>query len=128
MPISIATPQIANAVMPQSRRAMSSGVPSNAEKAILSKFASLEHGASVGRACHPLPRHRPTQRKGAGDVDRKREPAEEEDAHPCPPRRLECLERPGRDRRLILELTQNPDLACHRREGPASAGRTPPRD
>jgi hypothetical protein len=50
MPISVATPTIANAVTPQSRSAMFSGVPSNADIVILSMTASLGRGAISGRS------------------------------------------------------------------------------
>jgi hypothetical protein len=48
MPISIATPTSAIAVMPQSRSAIDSGVPSSADIVSLSKMASLGRGASSG--------------------------------------------------------------------------------
>jgi hypothetical protein len=48
IPISIATPMMTNVVIPQSRRAMSSGVPSRADIVILSKMASEGSGVISG--------------------------------------------------------------------------------
>src|ERR1043166_7436349 len=48
MPISMAMPTMAKAVIPQSRSAMSNGVPSNADMVILSKIASLGSGFISG--------------------------------------------------------------------------------
>ena len=48
MPISVATPAMMKELMPQSRSAMSRGVPSNADIVILSKTTSLGNGLSSG--------------------------------------------------------------------------------
>ena len=53
MPISMATPTSAIAVMPQSRSAIASGVPSSADIVSLSKIASLSRGASSGVIAKP---------------------------------------------------------------------------
>src|SRR4029078_4208328 len=51
-----------------------------------------EPGAHLGRPRDPLPGHPLDQLEDAGELDREREVAEEEDAHPGPACRLECLE------------------------------------
>ena len=92
---------------------MSSGVPSNAEKVILSKIASLGRGASSGRSSKPGVREEPGPESVAratrcqaiacrnwrytGELEREREMAEEEDAHTGLPGRLERLEHPLRN-------------------------------
>jgi hypothetical protein len=48
MPTSSAMPTIANAIRPQSRNVMLSGVPSNADIVILSNTTSIGSGASSG--------------------------------------------------------------------------------
>src|SRR2546423_3817893 len=67
-------------------------------------------GSNVGGPSHPLPGHRLPQLEDAGELDRKREVTEEDDAHPGAPRRRECLEDAGGDGRGILKLTQDADL------------------
>src|SRR5262245_57371929 len=63
MPISMAMPQMTTVLRPQSRNAMASGVPSKAEKLILSKIASLGRGASSSTMAKPgeLRRNSPMQ-------------------------------------------------------------------
>ena len=53
MPISVAMPQITKLVRPQSRSAIASGVPSNADMVILSRIASSSRTASSGASAKP---------------------------------------------------------------------------
>src|SRR5262245_22951759 len=126
MPISVATPTITTVVTPQSRSAMSRGVPSNADIVILSKTASVARGASSGASWNPGLSRRNQGRTSAADVTRCQAfairswetPANSLGKDRCrrkntrrpAARGLEHLKHPGGDPRPVAQLAQDADL------------------
>ncbi len=123
---SIATPTMANALSPQSRKTIASGLPSNADIVILSRIASLGRGETSGTSWNPgesrrnhgltsgsgdlLPGHRCSKLEDSSKLVGKRHVARENDAHSSIPRSVDDLEDLGHELGDVSKLPQDPDL------------------
>jgi hypothetical protein len=127
IPTSIAMPAMARALMPQSRSAKASGVPSKSRHGDLVKdgFARLwfefghegeagrvaqEPGFDLARIVDALPGHGHAVLKGAHELFRQRHVSGEEDAHTGGAHRLENLAHSGDDGVPAFYLALDADL------------------